>query len=650
MTTEAIIQGVSLARYAAVKAAIIEGFALPDVLAAEELDAPTWKEAEAGWTEKIAHEPAALARYQVALAAAEDCLFRRVAPLEDDPEAWVAFLHAFTHSTEPCSLLAANRLGMNDISRLGRRWARRVEQEPALQKQLAKLARMPGALPRIEVEPAKLRRSRVAEAVQSAVVSVGPTKSSAADVRALDAHRGVLRALAAKRAQVEPEESPPAPVVTAPPAALEFTALPPAMRTFLDVHGTQVTSDPSPAGPLLPFNPHATPQLPEQSGAPAWLPRDMQVLVSVGGTQAPSESPAASSPPFVPAPPVNATELPPGMRGFVDVHGTQLATEESPVGTVLPFEQSASHTENAAPKEPASGSLVPSGMRPFTSLTGTELAPDPPHRAALPFAAAAGSRAASGITLAGTPKSQEEPTSLPPARPELPAGMRGFVDVHGTKAATDTPPVGPKLPFVSPGPHQPSVVPPGMQHAVGPTGTIPASPVPQASVPKGMRHFKTVSGTEIMPELGQRTVRPFPAAAQSRTPGMSDAPSRAPIGVQSSVRVDGTRDAVDAPARSSLPFVPPKANTPPPIAGSAIPSNAPQITLEQHAQICVELALYPAHKIDILRRYGIDEEQRCGLDGYWGARVRADPSMRTAWNRHYVEHWTRLRGQQANKG
>lgn len=101
-----------------------EGFVLADVLAVEGLGASAWREADAGWTVKLACEPAALSSYQVELAAAEDWLSRRVAPLEDDPDAWVAFLHAFTQSTEPFALLKAIQLGMNDVSRLGRRWAR----------------------------------------------------------------------------------------------------------------------------------------------------------------------------------------------------------------------------------------------------------------------------------------------------------------------------------------------------------------------------------------------------------------------------------------------------------------------------------------------------------------------------------------------
>jgi hypothetical protein len=170
MATDLNLAGVSLARYAAINAALTEGFPLPDVLAIEGLSEPAWKEADAAFKVELTREPATLASYAAELAAAEDLLSRRVTPLEDDPDAWVAFLHAFSKSPEPFELLKTNGLGMNDISRLRRRWARRLEQENGLEEQLSKLARAPGALPSIQVEPAVLPRSRAAKAGQAAII------------------------------------------------------------------------------------------------------------------------------------------------------------------------------------------------------------------------------------------------------------------------------------------------------------------------------------------------------------------------------------------------------------------------------------------------------------------------------------------------
>ncbi len=220
MTVHLNLAGVSLARYAAINAALTEGFPLPDVLAIEGLSAPAWSEADVALKVELTRDPAALASYAAELAAAEDWLSRRVTPLEDDPSAWVAFLHAFSRSPEPFELLKTNGLGMNDISRLRRRWERRVAQENGLEKKLAKLARAPGELPPIQVEPAVLRRSRAAEAAQAAIHVEEPPTSSLAAHRALSAHRSVLQALAANEAQLpfvgaaEPKAPEPPPRLT----------------------------------------------------------------------------------------------------------------------------------------------------------------------------------------------------------------------------------------------------------------------------------------------------------------------------------------------------------------------------------------------------------------------------------------------------
>jgi hypothetical protein len=554
VTTEAAIGGVSLAKYAAVNAAMKEGFALAEVLTVEGLDEPAWKEADAGLKVKLTREPAALSSYMEELAAAEDWLSRRVTPLEDHPEAWVAFLHAVGTSADSLALFEGNGLGVNDLSRLRRRWARRIEEDPALEKKLAKLADAPRALPRIEVEPAVLRPSRAAEAARAATSGEELPISSVGRRRALKAHREVLRALAARHAEAEPEEPR---QVFAPVVAPGPSAIPPGMRGFLDVHGTQLAPEAPPTAPVLPFDPNATPTLPAPGEAPERVPKGMRGFVNVGGTQAAPAVPPGPALPFVKEPPSNAGALPPGMRGFLDVHGTQLAPAAPPAAPVLPFEPAGDARPPAgsvavvvSAKPIAAGSVIPEGMRRFTNLTGTDAASDAPEGPALPFAAAPKARPA--IIEVGAPESQPEPPTLPrPARAE-----------------------------------------------------IPLEPPQEASIPKGMRHFKSVSGTEISPE------------GAPKDPALPFAPA-----------------AADAPA--------PKAGAPPPL-----PSPAPRLTLEQYAQMSVELALYPAHKLTILQRYGVDDEMQRRLDGYWGARVREDAGIKAAWDRHYAEHWTRLRGPQ----
>ena len=159
----------ALDRFAAVGAALAEGFPLADVLAIEGLDAAAWTEAELAWTARLSSDPAELARYGEALDAAQDRLARKVTPLDDDVAAWVAFLAAFSSATDAAELLAAHALGMNDLSRLRRRWAKRVEADRGVEKKMEQLKkRGPGALPKVRVEPPRLRPSPRAEAERAA--------------------------------------------------------------------------------------------------------------------------------------------------------------------------------------------------------------------------------------------------------------------------------------------------------------------------------------------------------------------------------------------------------------------------------------------------------------------------------------------------
>ena len=327
------IERLALAHYAAVKAAVAEGFTLDEVLTVEGLSPEDFKRADATWKTELATNPHLLGKYAEALAHAEGRLDRTVEPLAVDAAAWTSFLAAIETHEHALDLLATLGLGVNDLSRLARHWSRRLEAEPALAKRLAELRKKTSAaIPTIKVGPPILRPSPMAK---------GKDKD-APDL----------------------------------PAA---------------------------ASPLIP-------------------------------------------------------------------------------------------------------DVVPRGMSHFTSLTGTTPAPDVAAGPVLPFA------------------SPHEP------EPALPPGMRHFTSLTGTTPATDIP-RGPALPFSS-------------------------SPAPRA---------------------------PTPAAA-------------------------------------------------------------PILPLEHYACMCVELALYPTHGAAILARYGIHDDERRRLDGYWGAKVRQDAGARALWERIYAEHWTRLGG------
>ncbi|MCC6527267.1 MAG: hypothetical protein IT373_31755 [Polyangiaceae bacterium] len=154
---------IRIAHYAAVKAALAEGFALDEVLALEGLAANDWRAADAGYKAALAREPEKLARYAAEVARAEDALAREVPPLDSALPAWLAFLDAYGAAPQPFAFLARSDLGLNDLSRLRRAWARRCETDPALATTMAERRSKPLApLPRVEPRPRVLKPSRFA--------------------------------------------------------------------------------------------------------------------------------------------------------------------------------------------------------------------------------------------------------------------------------------------------------------------------------------------------------------------------------------------------------------------------------------------------------------------------------------------------------
>lgn len=156
------VAGLSLAHYAAVRAAVAEGFPLAEVLAVEGLRPRSFARADLAWKQRLASDAGVLAAYEAELAQAEDWLDRTVDPLAEDAAAWAGFLGAFAQHPQPFELLQSKDLGMNDISRLRRRWIRRAEGDARLAERLAKLCEKPPPLAAIRVAARVLRPSRMA--------------------------------------------------------------------------------------------------------------------------------------------------------------------------------------------------------------------------------------------------------------------------------------------------------------------------------------------------------------------------------------------------------------------------------------------------------------------------------------------------------
>ncbi len=162
MSSPLSLGGVNLEQHAGVTAALAEGFPLDEILAAEQLDPARWRGADVAWKQRLAQDAASGAgifpAHRLKVEEAEDCLSRAVSPLDDDLDAWLSFLHDWSKSADPLAMLKKLRLGANDISRLRRRWAKRMDGDPKLALKAAKRA-ADGAqpLPPISVAPAKLK-------------------------------------------------------------------------------------------------------------------------------------------------------------------------------------------------------------------------------------------------------------------------------------------------------------------------------------------------------------------------------------------------------------------------------------------------------------------------------------------------------------
>ncbi len=83
-SSESVIAEVPLAQFAAVTAALAEGFPLRAVLSVEGLDAARWAAADRAWTERLDQDPALLSRYQTSYAAAQSRLLSRDEPAPDE--------------------------------------------------------------------------------------------------------------------------------------------------------------------------------------------------------------------------------------------------------------------------------------------------------------------------------------------------------------------------------------------------------------------------------------------------------------------------------------------------------------------------------------------------------------------------------------
>lgn len=276
------LRGVSLSQYAAINAALAEELPLDEVLAIEAVASRAWPHATSAWRQRLVEDATGTGElfetYRRELAAAEDRLARKVAPLDDDVTAWVSFLRAFSSSPDPFNLLQRLGLGMNDVSRLQRRWASRMERDAALQSQAAKLKeKEPSDLPRITAEPAQLRRSPAAEEIapKRAIATAATAAATAAIARAKEPARASHTERLVEADATQPMNAlPPEPLPFQTGAASQRSALDSAMAHAARIqgqaeppHGSGATAELDAVDPpSLPFA--GRPERPQQEDYP----------------------------------------------------------------------------------------------------------------------------------------------------------------------------------------------------------------------------------------------------------------------------------------------------------------------------------------------------------------------------------------------
>ncbi len=140
---ERAIHGLTVQAYAAVYGATGEGFPLELVLDHLGIRQGDWPAIDEAWADALAEDVEVVGpltgELEAALMMEQDAYRRPIPPLDDDLSAWIRFFRAWTAAEDGSVFLKARGLEPNDMIRLQRAWSRRIEDEPALQKDLPTL-------------------------------------------------------------------------------------------------------------------------------------------------------------------------------------------------------------------------------------------------------------------------------------------------------------------------------------------------------------------------------------------------------------------------------------------------------------------------------------------------------------------------------
>ncbi len=151
-----------LSLYAAVTAALGEGHALAEILEHEGISEDEWEAGEEEWVERLddsaESDLALFDDLQRELAAQRARFARKIAPLDDDVDAYLAFQRHLAAAERPAPWLAQHGLFLGDWVRLQERWAERFSKDPEARARAGVLLSSTGAAPLPELRPEPRKR------------------------------------------------------------------------------------------------------------------------------------------------------------------------------------------------------------------------------------------------------------------------------------------------------------------------------------------------------------------------------------------------------------------------------------------------------------------------------------------------------------
>ena len=602
-----VIGGIRLRRYVAIHAALSEGFPLDTALRHEGIDPLAWPDIDGVWAdamlESVDGDRVLIDLYEAAFQEAQERFRRPIAPIDEDLVAWLDFLRAWQSAPDPSDFVRQSGLVQNDLIRLHRSWSEKIGLDGALQRRAAEILERPAALPPpLQIGPATLPpplgdRPVVAPA-EVDDDDDGDDKAAPPAPRRPSLMRPLPPTSAADGARPSPVATPAAPreppalkarVPIGPPLEVPASALPPPVTiekqlpSFMRAAAPAAVEIQPPVGDDVE---RAQEPQPSQD-APVFMKHELGWAPALTTPSPPAGAPA----PAVSAPAARPDD-------------TVAFAAPLPLPPVPFVGKSDDREAFARAMAAGTGPRPGSSGTPQIDVTG-DLPADLVRRIAegrLPFA-----------------RSAATPPSPAQARPQ---------DEPSTLAAQPSPLAGSALPFSKDKRETPE-----RAHSTGPTDVPRESPAVRSAPP----HAGTPAGGKGAPPeetLDDRTLEPAPspikAALPFHRPARKERPAMPPV-----------------PPAGSSSFAPRQQSTAP--APSAPSSAVPMtdLTLEQYASMCAELAVFPDRSEAVFAKYGLaDGRRRAAVDAAWKQRLSRYPSERAEWERRYLQYeasWRRSR-------